>query len=277
MTIHKILNQALAQKKAALIPYITAGDPDLDTSREILHALSAGGADLIEVGVPFSDPIADGPTLQAAAERALAQHTHLAGIFAMVKQARQEGLTTPLILFSYLNPLYRKYPQASLEKVFSEAREAGFNGLLLVDVPLEAAQEPFAAARRAGLETIALCAPTTSIQRQAVLNALTPDAVYAIARLGITGARQQLDADLIPRLQHLQHQLCAPVMVGFGVSTPEQVAQLRPHVGGIVCGSALVQVIAEAPPAQKAERAYAFMQSLKGEREASSPVLRPAL
>lgn len=276
MTIQKILNHALSQKKAALIPYITAGDPDLDTSREILHALSAGGADIIEVGVPFSDPIADGPTLQAAAERALAQHTHLAGIFAMVKQARKEGLTTPLILFSYLNPLYRKYPEASLEKVLSEAHEAGFNGLLLVDVPLEAARVPFAEARRAGLETIALCAPTTSIQRLAVLNALSPDAVYAIARLGINGARQALDADLIPRLQLLHHQLCAPVMVGFGVSNSEQVAQLRPHVGGIVCGSALVQAIAEAAPGHKAERAYQFMKNLSGEREASKAELKLA-
>lgn len=264
MRISSLLEQALVKKKAALIPYITAGDPDLDTTREILHALSAGGADIIELGVPFSDPIADGPTLQAAAERALAQQTHLEGIFTLVQQARQEGLTTPLILFSYLNPLYCKYPNAPLTQVFSEASAAGFNGLLMVDVPLEAARVPFENAHEAGLETLALCAPTTSIQRQATLNALNPDAVYAIARLGITGARQHLDTDLIPRLRRLQNQLCAPVMVGFGVSTPEQVAQLRPHVAGIVCGSALVQHIADAPVGKKAEAAYGFMQALAG-------------
>lgn len=259
-SLRAVLMAAREKRQAALVPYLTAGDPHLGVTAELLHALSEGGADLIELGVPFSDPVADGPTLQAAAERALAQGVHLRGIFDMLSQARRDGLTTPVILFSYLNPLLQRHGR--LEETFAEAKAAGCDGLLLVDVPLEAAVEPFAQARAAQLESISLCAPTTSAARRAQINALQPDAVYAIARLGITGAQQHLDPALGTYLEHLRQEFTAPLMVGFGVSTGEHVSQLREHVDGIVCGSALVGHLATVPDARKAEAAYAFMRAL---------------
>lgn len=262
-SLRATLMSAREKRRAALVPYLTAGDPHLGVTAELLHALSEGGADLIELGVPFSDPVADGPTLQAAAERALSQGTHLQGIFAMLSQARRAGLTTPVILFSYLNPLLQAHTR--LVDTFAEAKAAGCDGLLLVDVPLEASVEPFAQARAAQLECISLCAPTTSAARRAQINALQPDAVYAIARLGITGAQQDLDPALGAYLEQLRQEFTAPLMVGFGVSTGAHVAQLREHVDGIVCGSALVGHLTPVPDAQKAEAAYAFMRGLAGE------------
>lgn len=273
MRINQCLQAARQRGRAALIPYITAGDPDLRVTEDILHALSEGGAEIIELGVPFSDPVADGPTLQAAAERALAAGTNLSGILEMVARVRQQGLETPIVLFSYFNPLYRlsRVRQQSLTATLREAKTAGIDGLLLVDVPVGSLADtdndnPFAAAKAAQLERIGLCAPSLSAQRLKQLRALNPEAVYAIARLGITGAQQHLDADLIPRLQALQQRVQAPVMVGFGVSKAEHVAALENHVAGIVCGSALVAHLAAHAPAQQAEAAYGFMRGLRGLR-----------
>jgi tryptophan synthase alpha chain len=260
----KSINQTLmgfrAEGRSALIPYLTAGVPDLATTARLLHALAESGADLIELGVPFSDPVADGPVIQRASEKALAQGVNLAQILALVKQVRSEGLETPLILFSYYNPIYH----FGLDNFVRQAQAAGVTGTLVVDLLPETAGRYLAALEGEALETVFLAAPTTAPARLAAIDQASSGCVYYVSRTGVTGTREQVHTDLPATLAQLKSQLQKPVIVGFGISKPEHVAALKGAAEGIVVGSALMAIIENAPnPDAAVTAASELIRSLK--------------
>ena len=251
--------KALAQEgRAAFIPYITAGDPTLADTKLFVKTLVEAGADIIELGVPFSDPIADGPTNQKAAERALASGTTLAGIFSLVSEIRDEGIKTPIVLFTYFNPILRP----GLSEFAKKAKKAGVQGLLIVDLPPEEAEDYKNIIAKEDLETVFLTSPTTSENRLELIDNSTTGFVYYVSRLGVTGKRQALPDTVCEKLDSLRKSLRNKVVVGFGISTPEHVSQLSPHADGVVVGSALVKLIAENPPTVAAEKVKELVSSL---------------
>lgn len=241
MSLRQTLQTARATGKSAFIPFVMAGDPDLDTSAGIILKLQEAGADLLELGIPFSDPVADGVTVQKAADRALQNGATLHGVLGMLKNLRARGLTMPVCLFSYLNPIYHM----GYANFVHAALDAGAQGALIVDLPPEEAEDYLAAAKERNFETVFLCSPTTSDARLAVVDAASSGFVYYVAREGVTGAQSDLPQSLADKLQHLQASLQNPVAVGFGISTPQHVATLRGKVDGIVVGSALVKIVEE--------------------------------
>ncbi|GIW73298.1 MAG: tryptophan synthase alpha chain [Planctomycetota bacterium] len=230
--------QAFARGRPAFIPFVMAGDPSLEASAAFVRALAAAGADVIELGVPFSDPIADGPTNQRAAERALAAGTTPAAVLELVAGLRAGGLETPLVLFSYLNPLL------ALGDYAPRAAAAGADGLLVVDLPPEEALEHEAACAEAGLDRIYLAAPSSGPERLARLAAVGSGFVYYVSRYGVTGARKVLPSGLGEQVRRVRVAAGRPVAVGFGIATPEQAAAVAAVADGVVVGSALVEVIA---------------------------------
>jgi tryptophan synthase alpha chain len=228
------------ERRAAFIPYLTAGDPDLETSGRLLQALAAAGADLIEVGVPFSDPIADGPVNQAAAARALAGGTTLSGVLDLVARQR-ERLGVPVVLFTYFNPILAR----GVEVFAEQAAASGVDGVLCVDLPPEeAAGELLPALRAAGIDAIFLLAPTSTRAREKAVAAVASGFIYYVSRTGVTGARDELPPELLREARRLGRRLKLPLAVGFGISTPEQVAAVAGVADGVVVGSALVRVVA---------------------------------
>jgi tryptophan synthase alpha chain len=225
-------------RRRGFIPFITAGDPDLATTRALLVELAAAGATLIELGVPFSDPVADGPTIQRASERALRQGVGLADVLEVLADARRET-DVPVILFSYFNPLL----QFGVERLADEAARAGVDGILATDlVPEESADFNAALARR-GLDQIFLVAPTTSDARLRMVAAKASGFVYAVSRAGVTGARTSLSAEAARLVERVRATTELPVAVGFGISTPEHVAEVWRYADAAVVGSALVAEI----------------------------------
>jgi tryptophan synthase alpha chain len=226
--------------RGGLVTYVTAGDPGPKASLDILLALAEGGADVMEVGVPFSDPVADGPVIQRATERALAAGMTLRGALDLVAEVRSR-VETPIVLFTYANPVLRMSPDVFA----SQAREAGVDGVLILDYPVEEAapmREPLVAA---GLDPIFLISPTTTddrIRRSAELGA---GFLYVISRLGVTGVRDQMAADAGALVDRVKGQTTLPVALGFGISRPEHVAAACEHADAAVVGSAIVNVIAE--------------------------------
>ena len=251
--------EAVHQKgRTAFIPYITAGDPTLDDTKLFVKTLVEAGADIIELGLPFSDPIADGPTNQRAAERALASGTTVAKIFSLIKELRQEGIHTPIVLFTYFNPVLRP----GLRNFAKEAAQAGVTGLLIVDLPPEEATEYKETFGQEGLETVFLTSPTTSKDRLELIDDSTTGFVYYVSRLGVTGKRQALPETVCQELEVLRKELDNNVVVGFGISTPEHVRQLASHADGVVVGSALVRLIADNPPKEAAKELKTLVSSL---------------
>jgi tryptophan synthase alpha chain len=226
------------EKRAAFVPYVTAGDPSLERCVEIVRALARAGADVIELGVPFSDPIADGPTNQRAAERALAAGTTLSGVLAAVEVVRQD-LEVPIVLFTYANPVLRYGIKAFAE----DAATAGVDGVLFTDVPAEE-MAPFENhIGAAGLDLIMLVTPTSTRQRMKAAARFGGGFLYLVSRTGVTGVRQDLDAGLADNIRMARKVSRLPVAVGFGISTPEQVARVAENADGVVVGSALVSRI----------------------------------
>ncbi|MDX1385331.1 MAG: tryptophan synthase subunit alpha [Thermoanaerobaculia bacterium] len=227
--------------RAAFVPYVCAGDPDLDTTRRLLRALVAAGADVIELGVPFSDPIADGPTVQKAATRALAAGTTLAKVLSLVADERP-SLGVPIVLFSYFNPIHRRGVDAFAE----QAAASGVDGVLCVDLPPEEAEEATVPAlSRHDIDPIFLLAPTSTGRRIKSVARASKGFVYYVSRTGVTGERAALPAELEGELKRLRKRVKQPVAVGFGISTPEQVAEVAAMADGVVVGSALVRAIEE--------------------------------
>jgi tryptophan synthase alpha chain len=225
--------------RGGLVTYVTAGDPDAATSEEILVALAEGGADVIEVGVPFSDPVADGPVIQRASERALAAGMTLRGVLALVTAVRART-ETPIVLFTYANPVLRMDPRAFA----AAAGEAGVDGVLILDYPVEEAEPLRKPLVDAGLDPIFLISPTTSDDRIRQSSALGAGFLYVISRLGVTGAHAEMAGDAGDRLARIKRQATLPVALGFGISSPDQVAEACRHADAAVVGSALVSAIA---------------------------------
>jgi tryptophan synthase alpha chain len=245
--------------ETGLVAYLTAGDPTLEASRAIALAVAEAGADVIELGVPFSDPIADGPTIQRASERALASATTLARVIELVAELR-EKTATPLVLFGYFNPIL----QMGVEKFARSAAEAGADGALVTDLIPEEAGDYRRTLRDAGLDTIFLAAPTTSAERLVRIAEASSGFLYLISRTGVTGAREKLPADLAELAARARQASRLPLAVGFGISRPEHVRVLHGLADAAVVGSALVAEIERAGSAAAAARAAAaLVQNLK--------------
>ena len=230
--------QQLAGHEGALICFLTAGDPSLAASEELVLQVAEAGADIIELGIPFSDPMADGPSIQAASLRALEAGATLAGVLDLVRRVRRRS-QVPLILMTYYNPVLHY----GLERFAADAAAAGVDGIIPSDVPPEEADEWLACARPAGLDTIFLLAPTSTDERIARVVEKASGFVYCVARTGVTGAHTSLPDDLLARIRS---QTDKPLAVGFGISTPEHVRQVTQWANGAVVGSALVNAIAKA-------------------------------
>jgi len=249
--IEGAFSKARAEGRAAFVPYITAGDPTLTWTARHLDVLSAAGADVVELGIPFSDPVADGPVNQRAAERALASGTTLSGVLDMLATKRRAGLTLPALVFTYANPVAAMGWEAFAQR----AAEAGADGVLVVDLPVEESAEHRAACAAQGLAAVFLAAPTTSDERLAAAVAASTGFLYYVSRLGVTGAvPAALDgaAAELTRVKRAAGSL--PVAYGFGVSTPEQAAAAAKLADGVVVGSALVRLLEGTDPAEGARR-----------------------
>jgi tryptophan synthase alpha chain len=228
-----------AEGRGAFIPFLEAFDPDRETSMTMLRGLSAAGADLIEIGVPFTDPMADGPTVQRAGQRGLKAGATLAGTLGMVREFRAQDQATPIILMGYYNPIL-SYGDAFC----ADAAAAGVDGLIIVDVPPEEADEIEPAARAAGLDMIRLIAPTTDDARLTKVLAATTGFVYYVAITGITGTRSASSALLADAIPRIRRYTDLPIAIGFGVRTPEQAADAARIADGAVVGSALIETLA---------------------------------
>lgn len=232
--------RARLEKRAAFVAYLTAGDPDFETSLEACRAVLAAGTDLLELGVPFSDPLADGPTNQRAAQRALDGGMTAARTFEFVRRLR-EFSAAPVIFYTYYNLVFSN----GVENYVRAAKAAGVDGLLTLDLPPEEASELLAACAKHDLKTVFIVAPTTPDARLPIICGGATGFVYYVSREGVTGVRDEVAADIPAAVARIRARTTLPVAVGFGVSTPEQVRKVAPAADGVVVGSALVNVINE--------------------------------
>jgi tryptophan synthase alpha chain len=245
--------------KPTLVAYVTCGDPDLATTREIVLAAVDAGAGIIELGVPFSDPLADGPVIQRASERALKHGTSLEQVLKVAAEIREHSQSVGLIVFSYLNPIL----QMGMSKFCRVARHAGLDGVLITDLPVEESAEYLREARKNDLVTVFLVAPTSTDARLQRIVEVSTGFVYAISRTGVTGARQQMPEDASGLVKRLRRFTKLPVAVGFGISTPEQFASVGKFADAAVVGSAIVQTI-ERNPGREPAAVAEFVRQLLG-------------
>ena len=255
----RLRERAGSDKEPALVVYVTAGDPDAATSCDIVRAVARGGADVIEIGVPFSDPIADGPVIQRAAERALAAGGSLSRSLEIVRAVRAD-IDTPIVLFTYVNPVLRMGAEAFAGQALAD----GVDGVLMLDLPIEESESMHRTLGEAGLDQIFLISPTTSEERVREAAELGSGFLYAISRLGVTGARDNVAGTARPVVEAVRKVTAMPVALGFGISRPEHVREACAYADAAVVGSALVQVIADAPKGQAAAEAERFVRWLKG-------------
>lgn len=230
-----------AEGRAGLVTFTTAGDPDMETAFEILRRLPAAGADIIELGMPFSDPMADGPIVEAAGHRALRAGATVAGILAMVARFREEDRDTPIVLMGYYNPIYNY----GVDRFIADALAAGVDGLIIVDLPPEEDAELCLPAVKAGLRFIRLATPTTDDRRLPRVLANSSGFIYYVSVAGITGTRSSAAAAVEAALSRIRQHTDLPVAVGFGIKTPEQAAEIAAFADAVVVGSAIVAVVAE--------------------------------
>jgi tryptophan synthase alpha chain len=249
-----------SEGKPALVAYLTAGDPTPERTPDLVAALERGGADILELGVPFSDPIADGPVIQAASDRALAAGTTVAKVLEIAREIRRRS-EIPIILFSYVNPLLRY----GLERLAREARESGIDGVLMTDVSVEEAHGPVAQLRSQGLDTIFLAAPTSTERRLKLVAEYSSGFVYVVSRAGVTGVRSSLAASVEPLCTRLRALTDKPLAVGFGVSTREHVEALGHYADGAVVGSAIMRIVDENPNTSE-QRLEAYLAALTGRK-----------
>lgn len=252
--------------KPGLVIYLTAGDPDLATTRAMALAAIDNGADVIELGVPFSDPLADGPVIQRASERALAHGTRLSDVLALCKELREARPQAGIILFSYLNPVVRM----GLEAFAAAAKAAGADGVLLTDMIVEEAADYIRIMREHDLAPVFLAAPTSPDARLKAIAENSRGFVYAISRVGITGTQQQLAGDAAGLVQRLKQFTTLPIALGFGVSTPEHVQQVGAFADAAVVGSAIVALVEKTPAAEAPAAVGAFVKALAGSRSEGS-------
>ncbi|MEE9291577.1 MAG: tryptophan synthase subunit alpha [Acidobacteriota bacterium] len=232
--------RARAEGRPAIIPYIAAGDPDLGMTKKIVGALHRGGADIVELGVPFSDPIADGPVNQRAAERALKNGTSIRSVLDLCAQLRKDD-APPVVLFTYYNPIHRM----GIDEFARAAAQAGVDGVLVTDLPVEEADDLDEALLESGIDLIFLLAPTSTKERIERTCARARGFIYFISRTGVTGARERLPEGLEARVRAVRKSCSLPIAVGFGISTGTQVQEVAAFADGVVVGSALVRMIEE--------------------------------
>jgi tryptophan synthase alpha chain len=230
--------RARQEQRAAFVAYLCAGDPDFDTSLAACRAVIAAGADVLELGVPFSDPLADGLTNQLAAQRALEGGMTTARVFELVRRLRETS-QVPIVFYTYYNLVFSN----GVDAYVRAAKEAGVDGMLTLDLPPEEAGEFSEACRRHGVKTVFIVAPTTPAARLPVIGTAATGFIYYVSREGVTGVRDQVAANIPEAVAAIKRHTALPVVVGFGISTREQVRQVAAHADGVVVGSALVNVI----------------------------------
>ena len=244
--------------KPALVAYVTCGDPAMEITRDVVLGAIEAGADVVELGVPFSDPVADGPVIQRASERALRAGATLKKVLAMAREVRNLKPNAGLLIFSYLNPVLRM----GLERFCAAAADAGVDGALLTDLTVEEAGEHLACMRQRKLATVFLAAPTSSDARLEKIAAASSGFIYAVSRTGVTGARQELSSEAQHLVARIRKYSKLPVAVGFGISTPEQFATVGAWADGVVVGSAIVERV-ENNRGREPEAVAQFIGSLK--------------
>ena len=252
------------QNRPSLVAYLTCGDPDLATTRDIALAAIEAGADVIELGVPFSDPVADGPVIQRASERALRHGTSLLQVLRVAKEIRKRS-PAGLIIFTYLNPVLRM----GMAKFAAAAQEACVDGALIIDLPVEESHEYVNEMQKRSLATVFLAAPTSTDARLKQIGQMSSGFVYAVSRTGVTGARQQMPEDAPKLVGRLRRYTDLPVAVGFGISTSAQFQAVGKFADGAVVGSAIVETI-ERNPGKEAESVAQFVRSLVVGRQSSA-------
>jgi tryptophan synthase alpha chain len=245
------------QIRHSLVAYVTCGDPDLATTREVVLAAIEAGAAVIELGVPFSDPVADGPVIQRASQRALQHSVSLADVLKLAAEVRQHSQSAGLIIFSYLNPVLRM----GLQNFCKIARHAGIDGALITDLPVEESADYVREMRRNQLATVFLAAPTSTDERLERIAEASNGFIYAVSRTGVTGARQQLPEDARKLVSRLRALTKLPIAVGFGISTAEQFAAVGEFADAAVIGSAIVEII-ERNPGREAASVAEFIKQL---------------
>lgn len=245
--------------QCALVPFITAGDPDLKTTVQALQVLDRSGADLIELGIPYSDPLADGPVIQAAATRALQRGTKLDQVLEMLHQVTPQ-LNAPIILFTYYNPILNR----GIETFFAEIAAAGAKGLVVPDLPLEEVEGVLQAAEKAGIEVILLVAPTTPKERIATIAERAQGFIYLVSVTGVTGMRTQIESRVQELITDLRGVTDKPIGVGFGISQPSQAKQVMEWgADAVIVGSAFVKRLAEGSPEHGLQAIETYCRSLK--------------
>ncbi len=243
-------------RKPSLVAYVTCGDPDLATTREIVLAAIDAGASVIELGVPFSDPLADGPVIQRASERALRNNVSLMQVIQLAAEVRKRS-QAGLIIFSYLNPILKM----GISRFAAAIADAGMDGALVTDLPVEEADGYLETMHRRSLATVFLAAPTSTDQRLKLISQVSTGFIYAVSRTGVTGARKQLPEDAQNLVRRIRKYTKLPVAVGFGVSTPEQFAAVGEFANAVVVGSAIVETV-ERNPGKEAESVAKFVKQL---------------
>jgi len=258
--IKNTFNRLMKRNETALIPYIMAGDPDLATTKTLILEMEKAGCDIIELGAPFSDPLADGPTIQKAAIRSLRNHTSVSDVLNLVAHVRKES-KIPLILMTYYNLVF-KYGE---ERFVNDAVSAGLDGIILPDLPPEEAGTLIPPAKKSGLDTIFLLAPTSTGERMKLVCKVSQGFVYYVSLTGVTGARAGVQSSIQDSLKKIKQVTDKPVAVGFGISTPDQAAQVSLWgADGVIVGSALVKVIEEnIGSPELIVNAVAFVKALK--------------
>jgi tryptophan synthase alpha chain len=257
-TIAQTFARLRVERRAALMPYLMVGYPERDSVLDLAPALEAAGADIFELGVPFSDPLADGATIQRASKRALDNKVSLSFCIETVAALRNRGVSVPIVLMGYINPFLRY----GLERFCADVAAAGVDGLIIPDLPLEAASECQAACRSHGLDLIFLVAPTTPDERIAQIAQIASGFLYCVALTGVTGARRELWEGLPDFLQRVRRYTDLPRVVGFGISTAAHIQQVSAYAEGAIVASALINTIEALPPDKQVEGAAAFVRGL---------------
>ncbi len=257
--IDRVFGKLRRESRGALIPFLMAGDPDAETACLVAGAVIGAGADILELGVPFSDPVADGPVIQRAGQRALSAGTDIPAVLDLARRIRERH-AVPLVLMTYYNPVFKR----GEDRFIGEASAAGADGLIVVDLPPEEGRGFFRRAHRAGLATVLMTSPTTPAAREEMILDEASGFVYCVSRLGTTGAREDLPQGLREKVVGLKALTDLPVAVGFGLSRPEQVAKVLSFADGAVIGSALVAAVEKGrDAADKAHLAASFIGGLR--------------
>jgi tryptophan synthase alpha chain len=256
--IQETFERAKAENRAALMPFVTAGYPSLEVSGQLLDALVEGGADIIELGVPFSDPLADGATVQASSQKALENGTTLADCIELVRAFRARGGTIPILLMGYVNPFY----QYGIERLARDAADAGIDGFLIPDLPSDESEEFQAPLRAQGLDLIYFLAPTSTERRISDVANRATGFLYCVALTGVTGARDQMAEELPEYIARIRQATDLPLTIGFGISKPEHVAAVAQIADGVVVASALINHLDTLPTEDQPDGARSFVRQL---------------